>query len=133
YKTTILQFEAKLPSITAALQGKQGTAIEGFVLGRTPSLVSYMPLQIDGLQWAIASRMDLDEALKPVSEMRRLFGWWGAGLFLMTLLAAWLMTRQILRPVNALVAAARKVGAGDLTAKVEWKWKDELGMLSETF
>jgi class 3 adenylate cyclase len=43
------------------------------------------------------------------------------------------MTRQILRPVNALVGAARKVGAGDFTAHVDWKWKDELGMLSETF
>jgi class 3 adenylate cyclase len=25
------------------------------------------------------------------------------------------------------------VGEGDLTAKVEWKWKDELGLLSDTF
>jgi class 3 adenylate cyclase len=43
------------------------------------------------------------------------------------------MTRQILRPVNALLEAARKVASGDLTAQVEWKWKDELGMLSDTF
>jgi len=27
----------------------------------------------------------------------------------------------------------RRVKDGDLTAKVEWKWKDELGMLSDTF
>jgi adenylate/guanylate cyclase family protein/HAMP domain-containing protein len=43
------------------------------------------------------------------------------------------MTREILRPVIALVGAARKVASGDLTAQVEWKWKDELGVLSDTF
>ena len=83
--------------------------------------------------WVIESRMNLDEALKPVSEMRRLFSWWGAALLFLTVMAALLMTRQILRPVNALVGAARRVAAGDLTAQVEWKWKDELGMLSDTF
>jgi class 3 adenylate cyclase len=77
--------------------------------------------------------MFLNEALKPVSEMQRLFSWWGAGLLLLTVMAAWYMTRQILRPVSALVAAAKKVAAGDLTAHVEWKYKDELGILSDTF
>jgi class 3 adenylate cyclase len=77
--------------------------------------------------------MKLSEALRPVGEMERLFRWWGAGLFLLTVLAAWLMTRQILRPVNALVDAARRVGGGDLGAEVQWKYKDELGVLSDTF
>src|SRR5438309_7343521 len=43
------------------------------------------------------------------------------------------MTRQILCPIHALVGAARRVGDGDLTAHVEWKWRDELGVLSDTF
>jgi class 3 adenylate cyclase len=134
YKTTILQTSARFPSVTAALAGKEGTTIERNVRGRgTASLVAYTPLHIEGLNWAIASRMYLQEALKPVSEMQRLFSWWGAGLLLLTVLAAWYMTRQILRPVNALVAAAKKVAAGDLTAQVEWKYKDELGILSDTF
>lgn len=133
YKTTILQFQAKLPSVTAALNGQEGTKIEGSIFTPTLSLASYMPLHIEGLRWAIESRMNLDEALKPVREMRRLFSWWGLGLFLVTVLAALLTTRQILRPINALVSAAQRVGAGDLNARVEWKWKDELGELSDTF
>ncbi|MBV8140677.1 MAG: adenylate/guanylate cyclase domain-containing protein, partial [Verrucomicrobia bacterium] len=83
--------------------------------------------------WALIARINLDEALKPVSEMRRLFSWWGGALLLLTILAAWFTTRQILRPINALMAAVRQVGAGDLTAKAEWKWKDEFGVLSDTF
>jgi class 3 adenylate cyclase len=133
YRTTILQLEAKVPSVIAALEGKQGTVIEGSLFGPGLRLVSFMPLHIAGLHWVIESQMNLDEALKPVTEMERLFSWWGGALLLLTVLAAWLMTRQILRPINALVGAVKRVADGDLNAHVEWKWKDELGMLSDTF
>jgi class 3 adenylate cyclase len=133
YNTTILQFEAKLPSVRAALEGKEGTMIERSMFGSTPILASYMPLHIEGLNWTIGSRINLDEALRPVSEMQRLFSWWGVGLLLLTVLAAWYMTREILRPVNALVTAAKRVGSGDFTTRVDWKYKDELGVLSDTF
>jgi class 3 adenylate cyclase len=133
YKSTIMQFPVNYPSVNAALEGEEGTTIEIHSRGSGSSLVSYMPLQIEGLHWAIVARMTLDEALRPVSEMKRLFGWWGAVLFLLTVLAAWLMTPQILRPINALVSAAEKVAAGDLTAQVDWKSKDELGVLADTF
>ncbi len=133
YKMTILLAEARLPSVTAGLQGKEGTLIGRSLFSPRLRLVSFGPLNIEGLHWVIESQIDLDEALKPVADMRRLFSWWGAAMLLVTVLAAWLMTRQILRPVNALVGAARKVADGDLTAQVEWKWKDELGMLSDTF
>jgi class 3 adenylate cyclase len=65
--------------------------------------------------------------------MQRLFAWWGAGMLLLTVLGALLMTRQILRPVDALVRAAQRVATGDLAARVQWKSKDELGMLAKTF
>jgi class 3 adenylate cyclase len=134
YETTILQVPTRSPAaVAAALEGKEGTRIEKDALGEGNLLVSYMPLHIKDLHWVVVSRMALDDALKPVADMGRMFGWWGAGLLLVTAIGAWLMTRQILRPVNALVDAAAKVAAGDLTAQVKWKWKDELGVLSETF
>jgi class 3 adenylate cyclase len=71
--------------------------------------------------------------MQPILEMRRLFSWYGAGLFGLTVIAALLVTRQILRPVNELVAAAQRVSAGDLTAQVHWHSKDELGLLADTF
>jgi class 3 adenylate cyclase len=135
YKSTILEWKLDTPSVNAGLQGKEGNTIERS-LDRglmTMSLVSFMPLHIEGLNWMLESRMHLDEALRPVVEMAQLFGWWGAGLLALTVIAALLMTRQILRPIHALVAAARRVAGGDLTAHVEWKWKDELGVLSDAF
>lgn len=133
YKTTILQLEVQRPSVRGALEGKEGQVIEKSVEGPMRVLSSFMPLQVPGLNWMIESRMYLNEALKPIEDLRRLFGWWGVGLLLLALLPAWLLTRQILRPINALLGAVQRVKEGDLTAKVEWKWKDELGMLSDTF
>jgi class 3 adenylate cyclase len=75
----------------------------------------------------------LNEALQPVADMRRVFAWTGVCLLVLAVAAALLMTRQVLRPVLALVGAARRVGVGDFDARVEWKRKDELGILSDTF
>jgi class 3 adenylate cyclase len=133
FNTNILQTRINASFVNDALSGREGTVVENKLPGMEDSLVSYMPLQIDGLHWAIASQMTLNEALQPVEQMKRLFGWWGSGLLLLTVIGAWLMTRQILRPVNALVRAAERVAAGDLTAQVDWKSKDELGVLAETF
>jgi len=133
YRTAILQLAVPLPSVTAGLNGKEGDVIERVGKEKRLAMASYMPLHIPGLHWMIESRMRLDEALKPVKDMRRLFWWWGAGLLLLAVLAAWLLMRQILRPISALLAAVKRVKEGDLSAKVEWKWKDELGMLSDTF
>jgi class 3 adenylate cyclase len=133
YNTTILQLEVRLPSVTAALDGKEGTTIEKTAFGPGRSLVSFMPLNVQGLHWVFESRMNLGEAQKPITDMQHFFFWWGAVLFLLTVTAALLMTRQLLRPIDALARAARRVAAGDLTAEANWKSKDELGMLCDTF
>ena len=132
YGTTILQQEVRLPSVTAALAGQEGTIIQTGSSGNK-SLVSFMPLHIQGLHWTVASRMDLAEALEPVTELRLQFRNWGIVLLILTAGAAVVMTRAILRPVSALVDASRKVGAGDLKVQVPVESKDELGRLSKTF
>jgi class 3 adenylate cyclase len=132
-KTTILQMPVNAAFVKDALNGKEGTVEEKKLPRFEYYLVSYMPLQIDGLHWVIASQMTLNEALKPIEHLKRLFRWWGSGLLLLTVIGALLMTRHILRPVNALVRAAERVAAGDLTAQVDWKSNDELGVLAGTF
>jgi class 3 adenylate cyclase len=133
YKTTILYYQDRLPSVTKALEGKEGTDIEKAANSGLTYLVSYGPLHIEGVRWAIISRIRSEEAFQPIREMQRHLAWWGAGLLLLAVTAALLMTRPILRPIQGLVRAARSIEAGDLSAQVEWKWKDELGVLSNTF
>jgi class 3 adenylate cyclase len=133
HNSAILEAEIRRPSVTAALAGKEGYAIEKSPFGPEPSLVSYMPLNIESLHWVFESRMDTVEAFKPIIEMQHFFIWWGGVIFLLTVAAALLMTRLILRPVQVLADAAQRVAAGDLTANAEWKSEDELGMLCNTF
>src|SRR5262249_52372069 len=47
HNSTILEAEIKRPSVTAALGGKEGYAIEKSAFGAEPSLTSYMPLNIE--------------------------------------------------------------------------------------
>jgi class 3 adenylate cyclase len=131
FKTTILQMPINHPSVNLALDGLQGTRI-GWN-GIETSMVSYTPVDIEGLHWALIARISTAEALLPIREMRLVFSWWGVGLLALTVLAAWLAAYEILRPVNALVGAAKRVAAGNLEARVDWKSTDELGELSDTF
>lgn len=133
HNSTILEVGMKLPYVTAALAGKEGSTIEKTPIGPQLSLVSFMPLNIEGLHWVFESRMDLDEAYEPVIAMQHHFFWWGLVILGLTVAAALLMTRHLLRPVTALADAAHRVAAGDLTARVDCKSEDELGMLCSTF
>src|SRR5215469_7617131 len=117
FKTTILQIPLNFPSVDMALNGEQGVRIDFNEKALRTSLVSYTPLQIGGLHWALVARMTSAEAFQPVNDLRWAFSWWGAVVLALTVIAAWLMTNQILRPVNALVDAADKVSAGDLSAR----------------
>jgi len=132
YGSTVLQQQVRLPSVQAALRGEEGTAVQVGSAGR-PSLVSYMPLRIPGLNWTIASRIDLAEALEPVEQFRKTLLWWGALTLFATALIALILTRTILLPVNRLVDAARQVAASNLSVQVPVRGKDELGLLSRTF
>jgi signal transduction histidine kinase len=61
----------------------------------------------------------------------RLFRW-GAGLAIVSVLAAVLATLLITRNVRRLAAAAERIGGGDLRAPVTVTSRDELGVLGET-
>jgi len=57
---------------------------------------------------------------------------WGAGLVLVAIAAAVIATLFITRNVRRLVAAAERIGAGDLHEPVRATTRDELGVLAET-
>jgi signal transduction histidine kinase/CheY-like chemotaxis protein len=131
-KSTALLQEVRLPSVEAALAGREGAGVQlGSAGGR--SLISYGPLHVPGLHWTIASRMDEREALAPAAEMRLKLLLWTCALMAITSIIGLLATRAIVRPVQVLAAASRKLAAGDLTVQVPVKSKDELGMLSAAF
>jgi signal transduction histidine kinase len=52
---------------------------------------------------------------------------------LVAVMLSWLTSRRILRPVQALTAATRQMGQGDLSARVPVKGRDELAELGQSF
>jgi PAS domain S-box-containing protein len=132
FGTTALQQEVRLPSVKMGLAGQEGTIIE-LGLDDRQKLVSFGPLNVLGTHWMMASQIDLDEAVAPVYDLRHRLRLWGLILALLTALAALSLTRVIVRPVERLLHAAQRVGAGDLTVNVPVTSKDELGVLTGTF
>jgi signal transduction histidine kinase len=57
---------------------------------------------------------------------------YGAGLVALLIIAAVLVATRLSRPVRSLVAAAERIGKGDLAAPVVATSRDEIGFLAET-
>lgn len=69
---------------------------------------------------------------KSLAKLRERLFMWGAGLAMVSVLAAVIATWLITRNVRRLAAAAERIGAGDLRAPIVVTTRDELGVLGET-
>ncbi|MFL6416451.1 MAG: adenylate/guanylate cyclase domain-containing protein [Bryobacteraceae bacterium] len=132
FNTTILATKVKLAAVQKALDGQEGTMIEPGSDGRQ-QIVSFMPLRVPGFNWVVLAHIDLDEALAPVYSLRHIAIMWGIIAVLLTTMVAFLVTEQLLRPINALLQAVKRMSGGDLSARVAVRSKDELGVLSSAF
>jgi signal transduction histidine kinase len=63
----------------------------------------------------------------------RFFLWGGLLAIAVALLLATMISRRMLAPVRALTGAARRLGKGDFSQRVQTKDKSELGELAESF
>ncbi|OGO23463.1 MAG: hypothetical protein A2Z28_05760 [Chloroflexi bacterium RBG_16_51_9] len=78
-----------------------------------------------------------DLGLESVQVLFRVIGryfiWGGLLAVIIALLIAVLLSERILAPVKALTLAARQLGQGDLSQRVESKDKSEMGELAQAF
>jgi len=86
--------------------------------------------QLMGVLLVGSSRRPLIKLQRQVVSTAMLVG--GAGILVAVLASLWFAAR-VTRPVVSLAAAARRVAAGDLGAKVEVESSDELGELAASF
>jgi signal transduction histidine kinase len=86
--------------------------------------------QLMGVLLVGSSRRPLIELQRRVVSAAMLVG--GAGILVAVIASLWFAAR-VTRPVVSLAEAARRVAAGDLTAKVEVESHDELGELASSF
>ncbi len=132
YNTSILEQKVETEAATAALAGKQGTQIINDYRD-VPVLSSYAPLQIDGLEWAVLSEIDLAEAYAPIHAFERQLLVSATLLLLLITLLAMTMAHLFVKPINQLIQSARRIEQGDLDATAEVTSRDEFAELATSF
>ncbi len=132
YKTSILEQKVRTLAAEEAITGKQGIkTIRDY--RDIPVLSSYAPLQIEGLNWAILSEIDLAEAYAPIYDFERQLLISATLLMLLVILLAMAMASVFVKPINQLIESARKVASGQLDAIATLETQDEFGELAQSF
>ena len=122
---------SKLPGVEAVLAGQEGT-MKGYTdeLGRQV-LGTYSP--IGELGWGVIIQKPLADIAAEVWKLRATILSAMVTAVLLAVLAGWLMSRQIEKPIRQLAGASEKVAQGDLSLSVDVKSSDEIGILAHSF
>lgn len=128
----ILYQEVKTHTAEKALQGKSETELSVDYRGKS-ILSSYQPVNLGGFRWGLITKMDEEEAFKPIRDLgRRTLISAAILLPLVALLSSWL-SGLFTRPIGRLLAATKRIAARDLDVQVDVNSKDELGELGRSF
>jgi HD-GYP domain-containing protein (c-di-GMP phosphodiesterase class II) len=87
----------------------------------------------DGHKFGVITMQDESKALASVAEMRSRVWLISLGFAIFALLAGTLATRFMTAPLLHLAEAAKKIGAGDYSKRVDTRNRTEIGELAETF
>jgi len=122
---------SRLPVVEAVLAGEEGT-MKGYTdeLGRQV-LGSYMPIR--ELGWGVLIQRPLADIDAEVGQLRTTIIWVTIAAVLLAVLAGWLMSRQIAKPIGQLASASKRVAQGDLSTPVDVKSSNEIGVLANSF
>ncbi|WVT75384.1 adenylate/guanylate cyclase domain-containing protein [Sinorhizobium chiapasense] len=132
YGTPVLHQRIETAATRAAIAGVEGT---GEIVGYrgVPTLASWGPLAIAGVNWGVVAKIDSAEAFAPIDQLRRdLMVVGGLALLALTAAAAWL-ARAMLGPLRELTAGVKRFAAGDYEASVAVRTGDEIGQLCSAF
>ncbi len=100
-----------------------------------PLLAPWQPGDIGALYVTPASSSEVDFTSFQIlfSAIGRYFIWGSLIAVAIALVITFFLSRRILAPVKALTTAARQLGCGDFSQRVQVKDKSELGELADTF
>jgi class 3 adenylate cyclase len=132
FKTSILLQEVETEAVSEALRGQEGTRIIKDYRG-VEVLSSFAPLRIDGLDWVILAEMDLEEVNRPVRAFEQRLLVSSAVLVVALTLLALYLTHVFVRPLRAVISAARQVSEGRHDVRVDIQARDEVGELAQAF
>jgi signal transduction histidine kinase len=118
------------PGIVSALDQKEGVSVYRNYMGREV-VGAYMWLP--RYHSALLVEMEKDEILAPIGGIRTAVLTTAALVSLICILAAFLLSRQISRPITEIAKASRKMADGSLDQRISYSRQDEIGTLSKSF
>ncbi|MBC7864093.1 MAG: HAMP domain-containing protein, partial [Bacteroidia bacterium] len=124
--------EVKTLGTEEALKGETSMKIFPDYRG-VPVLSAYKPLKIEGMNWAIMSEIDEEEAFESVYSLRKYIIYAFLGLFIIVVGVSVIVSRQITRPIKELTNDAMELAKGNLEVEIIKRGKDEIGILALSF
>ncbi len=133
-RASALETPVHSPAVDKALAGESGTVVETGYRGKEV-LVSFGPIQVPGLDWAMVAQIDMDEITAPAIVLRNRIILVGIGLGLLAMLIWQILARRwLIAPLNSLLRATERVRDGNYSQPVAVvPSADEIGRLSDAF
>ncbi len=98
---------------------------------KTKDVMAFVPLK--KAPWGVLIREPQEVVLAPASALKRGFLLLGIITIATSVLLTVGITKGVLRPVEQLIKVTRRIGEGDLSARVEYSGSDEIGELARSF
>lgn len=132
-RTLTMGKEISHPFLENAFSGRSGSEI--YTHDGENQLVSYNPLEIDGLHWVIVSKIDEAEAFEAVHMLKWMMTLTAVLCIAAIIIVGLLFTRSIIKPIKGVINRIKDIaeGEGDLTARFEILNRDEMGELAQWF
>lgn len=90
-------------------------------------------LTIPSLEWGMVVKIDYEEAMRPVQTMRTQTWLMALALLVIVVTSAFVVSRELVRPLRMLKDAADRISRGDLDVQIEIRSNDEIGELADSF
>ena len=130
--TALLAQYARMKAVENALGGKEGLDMETDYRGQS-TLVSYSPVDIDGLRWVIVASMETSEAFAPLDQLTRMILCWSVVIVLMVTVFAAVLAHFFVRPIYRLADGVKRFRAGKTDTVVQLASHDEYQDLGVAF
>ncbi len=136
----VIGAEISTPYIENALAGNAGQVIADDTVGQEV-MVSYEPLDIEGLNWAIVSKINRAEVMTPANQLRNIMIIVGVIVGIAVAVMALFIANNLSDPIQIITEGARRISKGDaLLADMNWgrirrvnARGDELGDVGRAF
>lgn len=128
--TSVLLQYANTLGVRRAIAGQQGIDILQNYRGKKV-LSSYAPLTTPGLNWAILSEIELDEADQPVAALQAYMLIVAVILIVLVTWGSMVAAASFLKPLNKLSKGLDRINKGDVDFDVKRESDDELGEMAD--